>query len=155
MVFEGVGDVRNDVDELLYIEATDKDSEGVVMLTMSPDKVRCIARPATFSLDTKTMSISPQDEVVDVSALLDRQRQRERDEPVIEAVFTALSAGGMGIEKLVDEVAKQTGRGAKVSRAVIKRYCSERLEDAWALWIETRMAHNNVRHISLPPRAAG
>ena len=35
LIFEGVGDVRNDVDELLYIESTEKDASGGVMLRMA------------------------------------------------------------------------------------------------------------------------
>lgn len=154
LVFEGVGDVRNDVDELFYIEATDKDAAGIVTLTIKPDKWRCQVREATFLLDTKTMIVTASDEVVDVGGILDRQRQMERDTATIVAVREALRHGGMNIVRLTEQASKDTGIGFKATRAVIDRYAREDAADPDALWIKTYMRTNNVIHISRPPRSA-
>lgn len=154
LMFEGVGDVRNDVDELIYIDATPKDPRGIVTLTMRPDKVRSAVRDTTFELDTRTMDIRALDRVVNVAAILERQRQLEDDQPLIDAINAALAKGGMKHTELRDSVVKATGEGKTAVLRVIERYVSEEMEDSHALWIETRMRVNNVRHISLKPRPA-
>ncbi|MFN5724994.1 MAG: hypothetical protein ACK47O_14415, partial [Betaproteobacteria bacterium] len=64
-VFEGVGDVRNDVDELFYIEAIRDESSGLVTMTMKPDKWRCNVEAATFELDTRSMTMRALPQPVD------------------------------------------------------------------------------------------
>ncbi|MFM9917851.1 MAG: hypothetical protein ACKVOX_18770 [Rhizobacter sp.] len=152
LIFEGVGDVRNDVDELLYIEATDKDAGGIVTLTIKPDKVRCVVTEASFTLDTKTMQVTACDSVVDVASILEHKRRQKEDPPVIEAIRTALARGGMTITALVDTVTKQ-GFNRRQVRDVVDRYSSTHPADPEAIWIETFMKINNARHIGLKPRA--
>lgn len=154
LIFEGVGDVRNDVDELFYLSATERDPAGIVTLTITPDKVRCDVRKATFLLDTNTMIVSTSDQVVDVDAILSQQRQMEHDTPVIASVRHALRKGGMHIVKLTEHVSKEVGQGFKAVRAVIDRYGSENVEDVEAQWIKTYMRMNNAVHVSLSPKRA-
>lgn len=151
LIFEGVGDVRNDVDEMLYIEATDKDAAGVVTLTIKPDKVRCAVKEASFTLDTRTMEVTPCDSVVDVASILETQRRAADDPPVIEAVRSALTNGGMSHTELIDAVMRTAGTPRARVRDVVDRYCSTDPSDPKALWIETRMRSNNFRHIGLKP----
>ncbi|MDH3461420.1 MAG: hypothetical protein OEM00_10720 [Burkholderiaceae bacterium] len=149
-MFEGVGDVRNDVDELIYIEAADKDAMGIVTMTLRPDKWRCLVQPLTFTLDTTTMVLAPSEAVVDVASIEARRKRQEADAVVIEAVRSALAGGGMSFVSLAQEVSSSTGLGLKAAGNVISRWASSQ-PDEQALWVETRMRHRNVRHISLPP----
>ncbi|WP_298831103.1 AAA family ATPase [uncultured Piscinibacter sp.] len=152
LMFEGVGDVRNDVDELLYIEATDKDARGIRTLTIRPDKARCAVKDATFELDTNTRELRLLDRVVDVWAILHAKQQREDDEPLIDATKRALSSGGLNYTVLVDRVIADSGRSRATVERVIRRYLSDQLGDPNALWLETRLRLNNTRHIALMPR---
>lgn len=154
LVFEGVGDVRNDVDELLYIEATEKDPAGMRTMTIKPDKARCAIKEATFQLDTSTRELRLLDRVVDVSAVLREKRQREEDQALIDVVTNVLSAGGMNHTVLVDRAIKESGRSRATVDRVITRYLSDELGDPHALWLETRLRMNNSRHIALMPRVA-
>lgn len=154
LMFEGVGDVRNDVDELIYIEATDKDAAGVVTLTMKPDKVRCAIKETTFTLDTKTMRVQPLDHVVDVAALLDAQRRQQEDAELIEQIRSALDRGGLSHTDLVARVATTSGESRRAVQRVVDRYCGQETTDTSALWLETRLRLNNTRNISLPPKGA-
>lgn len=151
LIFEGVGDVRNDVDEMLYIEATDKDLLGLVNFTIRPDKVRCAIREATFALDTKTMIVSALDEVVDVASIVERQRRAKDDGPLIAQVRQTLARGGMNLTDLVERVAKEAETPRGKVRELIERYASEHATCPDALWMETRTRLNNARHISLRP----
>lgn len=154
LMFEGVGDVRNDVDELIYIDATDKDPRGVVTLTMRPDKTRCVVRETTFEIDTKCMEVRALDRVVDVAAMVEQKRQLEEDQALISCVRSALARGGMKHTELRDIVVADSGRSRKNVVSVIDRYLSYDVDDPQALWIETRFRVNNTRHISLKPRPA-
>jgi hypothetical protein len=151
VMFEGVGDVRNDVDELLYIEATEKDARGVVTLTMRPDKVRAAIKEQTFQLDTATMQVTALDHVVDVGAIERARRKRDEDRPLIDEVRRMLKPSGQNFTELRDRVMKATGLGKRPVTDVIERYMSDDLDDPRALWIETRLRVNNVRHVSLKP----
>lgn len=152
LIFEGVGDVRNDVDELIYIEATEKDANGVVTLTMRPDKVRCVVKETTFTLDTTTMQVRALDRVVDVAVLREVERRRAEDAPLIAEFRAALMPGGMNHTELMLKVRKTSGATKARAHDVFERYCSESVDDPSALWIETRFRVNNIRHISLAPR---
>lgn len=152
LIFEGVGDVRNDVDELLYFEATEKDPRGTVTVTVTPDKVRCAIEKASFEIDTFTRSVRPMDSIVDVAALVAAERRQREDAELIQAVTQELRAGGLNYTELLTRVIRATGKSKTQVREVIERYCTEDPADESGLWVETRMRLNNVRHISLPPR---
>lgn len=52
-VFEGTADLRNDVDELIYLDCYKNEPEGVLEVTTRPDKVRADLKPKTFTIDLK------------------------------------------------------------------------------------------------------
>ena len=149
LIFEGVGDVRNDVDEMLYIESTERDPTGIVTLTMRPDKVRCAIREGTFTLDTKTMEVRALDYVVDVAAIQAAQRHQAEDASLIECFTNALAKGGMKHTELIDAVLNTSDAPRRRVQEVFDRYCSITPGDSRARWIETRMRLNNTRHIAL------
>lgn len=151
-IFEGVGDVRNDVDELLYLDATEKDSGGMVTLTIRPDKVRCAVQETTFQLNTRTMEIRALDHVVNVSAMVEAKERFDDDRPLIASVRSALSSGGMNYTALLERVIEDTGRSRRTVTKLVDRYMATDPEEPKALWIETRLRTNNARHVSLKPR---
>jgi hypothetical protein len=152
-VFEGVGDVRNDVDELFYLDATEKDAWGRVTITLRPDKSRCEVKPASFTLDTTTMTVRPLDRVIDVHEQLQRKRQEEQDAEAIRAIDECLLRGGMNRTELVDKAAQSCGHGAKAIRKVLDRYSSTE-KTPQALWLVTYYRVNNTRHVSRNPLRA-
>lgn len=151
LVFEGVGDVRNDVDELFYIEAGDKDADGSVILTIKPDKARCAVREVSFRLNTTTMHAEQLPQPVDVAAMAADRRQREQDAELIDAVRATLAGGGLLHTELIKRVCADTSRSRSVVAQVVNRYLGDEPTDAAALWIETRLRVNNARHVSLKP----
>jgi len=48
LIFEGTGDLRNDVDELFYLDAEKDESKSLLRLTTRPDKVRADIKPRSF-----------------------------------------------------------------------------------------------------------
>ncbi len=85
------------------------------------------------------MELRPLDEVVDVGALLETQRRREADAPLIKQISEALPADGLSHTELVDLVAKKHDRPRQLVREVVNRYCSDNIDAANSLWIESRV----------------
>lgn len=150
LIFEGVGDVRNDVDELIYIEATEKDAQGMVTLTMRPDKVRCAIGESSFRLNTKTMQLDALEQVVDVQAIKAAQDQRREDQPVIEAIDAILANGGMNHTELIRRARDETGMSRLRVERIFERYVSSDPAAPGALWSQTR-GLANARYIARMP----
>lgn len=148
LIFEGVGDIRNDVDELIYLESTERDTTGKVVLTMTPDKVRSLVKPVSFELDTRTMELRLIDQPVDIH----RARQQREDVEAIAVVQEAIATIGMKKTALADLVAKRCGVGRRVATTMIERYSGSE-PGPGVLWLQTHMRTNNTIHISLPPVA--
>jgi hypothetical protein len=159
-IFEGVHEVRTDVDELFYIDATPKDAQGMVTLTITPDKMRCAVRETTFELDTLSMTVRALDKPIDVAAQNEAKRQMEADQPVIACISLLLKDGGMQYTALVNK-AYETGKALEsgLSRSTVKRvldqYLSKNPKDPNAKWIETKLRQNNTRLITLKADAEG
>ena len=151
LVFEGVADVRNDVDELYYIESAKDSVTGMVTLTFRLDKVRCLAVPATFRLDTATRKLTALPQVVDIKSLRRRTEQMREDAEAIEAVRRCLEGGSMQKTELIAAAALLSSAGKRRIRSVIERYCSHDPDDQHAPWFETYIRQNNVRLIGLNP----
>jgi hypothetical protein len=152
-IFEGVGDVRNDTDELIYLDSTEKDERGVKTVTLRPDKTRCAITAASFELDTTTMQVRALSTVVDVAGQLRAQHQREQDAEVIQAIDDILRASPSSVTRteLVDRASAICGHGTKSVRRVLDRYSSEDKGNGQALWLSTYMRMNNTRYITRNP----
>lgn len=150
LVFEGVGDVRNDVDELFYIDSVKDHLKGIATLTFRIDKTRCKAVPLTFELELSTLEIRPLPKVVDIKEIQKRKEQLEKDADAIKTIKQCISAGEMKKTELIALVVEQSGIGRRHIVQVVDRYSSQGTEEADALWVETYMRQNNARVLSLP-----
>ena len=131
LIFEGVGDVRNDVDELLYIESTEDKPIAVVTMTIKPDKVRCEVKETTFRLDKNTMRVMVLESVIDVAGIERRQAQLKDDADLITVVRGVLKNGAMPSTTLVAKVMSIGGVGRPTASRIINRYLgTEHLRNA-------------------------
>jgi hypothetical protein len=151
LIFEGVADVRNDVDELFYIESTKPDAHNRVLLTTTPDKQRAPVKPLTFELSIDTMTVRVLDRPVNVREIQRMEAMRDEDAPVNDAIAQAIKHTGMNRTALVELVATQTGHGAKSVGRTLDRHCTTDANSTTSLWLETRIRVNNVRHIARHP----
>lgn len=150
LIFEGVGDIRNDIDELFYIDAVDEVAGGDRLATISPDKVRCMAEACTFRLVRSTLEAvdAPLTDVAAIAAATQREKQDGHVIAAIEAILK--SRGGESQEKLVAEVAKSVGLGVTKVRAIVRDYSDQEVS-AGARWNVTRGMRNNESRVSWPP----
>ena len=137
-VFEGTGDLRADVDELIYLES-EKSADGKMIITTRPDKVRGAFEPITFEID-KDRNVS-RHEYIDVAAEAKRKERYMKDYHVIEIIREVLTDTATK-QKDVLAAAMGQGAGMRVLRRVLATYAKP---DAYRqCWIAERGFSNNV-----------
>ena len=103
LIFEGTGDLKSDVDELIYLDKV-KQPDGSLVVTTRPDKVRADIQPLTFEI-TANRTVTQKDAVVDVKNLQALSDQIERDAQLIHHIEAAI-AEGPAIQKDIFERCK-------------------------------------------------
>jgi hypothetical protein len=149
LIFEGVGDVESDCDNLIYLES-EKDAEGIRTVSTEPsDKVRGMFTPRSWKIHPDRTVEAMQD-FVDVKATAESVRQRDKDETAIEVIQAGIRAGKHKRVELLDHTTEH-----KISKrefdAVIKRYCQGQTDAKTApLWKnEKQFQHNENYYILL------
>jgi hypothetical protein len=152
-IFDGVGDTRNDVDELIYIESTIKDVNGHITFTMKPDKWRCIVNEISFKYDSSSNALTQLDESIDASRIRNSQDQLSKDDYIINLILESLGNDALPITALVHKVRKnkECRYGDKYIKGVIERYADTNPEKIVTKWYESRERQNNTRLIYAIP----
>ena len=137
-VFEGVGDVRADCDEMIYLIPTDN-TDGTKTITTQPDKVRGKFEGIAFS-------IGP-DRSVSLTGYVDpaTAQQQKRDESIIRTVMDALSAG-ITIQKNIVDQCRTAGHGKNEILRVLERHS----DPDSGLWSRSKGDHNAWVYLQVP-----
>ena len=80
-IFEGTGDLKSDVDELIYLDKV-KQPDGSLVVTTRADKTRADIQPLTFEIGPDRV-VTQKDTVVDVKNINALEEQKERDTELI------------------------------------------------------------------------
>ncbi|RNL63449.1 P-loop NTPase family protein [Zhongshania marina] len=137
-LFEGVGDVRNDVDALVYL-IPGKDTDGSDLVTTIPCKFRGDKVPITFKL-SPDRSVTLID-FVDIKA----QHQKEADTNIIDTIKTFLSNGAANQGNIVEYCQKQ-GLAIRNIRRVLDVYSTGQFQS----WCKSK-GENNAWLYALTP----
>lgn len=119
-IFEGTADLRSDVDELIYM-IPQKHDDGSLTVSTDPDKVRGKFKPLTFH-------ISPDREVTLAESFIDtarqnkRQKQKDTDLSVIDAIDRAIEANVTTQTGIVAYCKEHFGIGKRTAQGVLKRW---------------------------------
>jgi len=89
-VYEGTGDLRADVDELIYL-VPQKHPDGSMTVSTRPDKVRGDFAPITFEI-SKDRKVTRSAEHIDVSAAIELKNDIEHDDDVIKLITQRLKS---------------------------------------------------------------
>jgi hypothetical protein len=136
-IFEGTGDLRTDVDDMIYL-IHKKNADGSMTVSTEPDKVRGTFKPITFE-------ISPDREVtqadyVDVLTLKKATAQREADETIIEAVSESIQAG----EYKQTEITAYCKKSYDIGWRTVERVLNEYRFPPIQLWTRQRAFQRNA-----------
>lgn len=117
--FEGVGDIKNDPDELIYLIPKDK-PDGTKLVSTVPDKVRGEFKPITFELG-KDRSVRLLSRYQDLRVVKKREAQYEKDREGIEEILEVLRSGS----KTQNEITMAITLGRNLTRRLLKRYSGD------------------------------
>jgi len=85
-IFEGTADLRNDVDELVYLDSAMNQQTGCLEITTRPDKVRAAFKPISFSVDVRNDRA-----VTELDAVVTIRPKAERE--LLDLIMDAIRAG--------------------------------------------------------------
>lgn len=135
-IYEGTGDLRSDVDELIYF-VPEKHDDGGMTVSTEPDKTRGKFEPISFEIDEER-NVKQCEEYIDVVSKLQSEKRLDDDSAIIEAIEEAIRKGQYRQTEIVKHCHGVAGR--RVVRRVLKWY-SQKPDQRW---IEERGFENNV-----------
>ena len=107
LVYEGTGDLRADVDELIYMYPV-KNDDGSMTVSTEVDKSRGAIRNMTFEISAER-EVTQKDEFINTKEIIKQDKQKTKDSAVIAAIKEAIES--------VDE---------DVTQSQIVKHCTER-----------------------------
>ena len=150
LIYEGTGDLRADVDELIYLEPSKNDGDKTMLVSTRADKVRGTFEPITFhiSADRRVSRVG----YIDVGEEAKRSKQYAKDRPFIEAILDVLSCGdAMNQSQVVKACHDSYGSAPKQTIRVLHSYCSS--ECARHHWDkQTGFAKNAIKFTKIKGR---
>lgn len=153
-IFEGVGDVRNDVDELFYLSRSEPDANGDVLVGVELDKVRSQVRASSYKItaDREVVPVETERSVAEIKKI---QQSRKDHQEVIAYVNSHLDKHlAENLTLLAEMVRDNCGIGLNKSKSIIIEH-SGAYEDEWMIWLRTKVTINNAIRISKKaPRSA-
>lgn len=113
LIYEGTGDQRTDIDNMIYIYSAKDPKTGIISLTTEPDKVRAIIKPRSFRIHTNENL-----RVEECAELLPTITKEER--LVLEKAIVAIVGGTATTQKnLLEHLGEETPYGRDKLRAAL------------------------------------
>jgi len=137
-IFEGTGDLRTDVDDMIYMMPK-KNDDGSMTVSTKPDKVRGDYKPITFEI-SPDRQVTVLETFIDVASITQAEEQRENDATVIEAITEAIKVGKFRQTEIIDVCRENHGIGRKSAEKVLRRYRA----GPSALWKRQKAFQNNA-----------
>jgi len=140
-VFEGTGDLRADVDELIYL-IPEKRADGSMVISTKPDKVRGAFKPISFEV-TASRQVKSLNDYVDTALSRKEKEQVEKDAILIELITESIKSGKLKQKDIVSHC-KNNDIGWRSCEAVLKRYMKGNMHGFVPLWTRERTYENNA-----------
>lgn len=141
-IYEGTGDMRSDVDELIYL-LPQKHSDGTMTVTTHPDKVRGTFEPITFNI-SKDRKVTQANEPIDIQAAKTVQKSLDEDQEAIDAIKSAINSGNTTQKSIIENCAQSDISERIVKKILIKYSTNNQSRHTLpALWIKTKGDKNS------------
>jgi hypothetical protein len=115
-IFEGVGDLRNDVDDMIYFDSFLNEQTNILEVTTRPDKVRANFHPVSFHIDRKnSLKVSQVGRVINILPPDDRE--------IIETAKLAIKQGHTMQGDIIAFIKERLSIGEKKIKSKLKQYC--------------------------------
>ena len=119
-IYEGMGDVRSDVDELIYLDGSRNPDTGDLEITTRPDKVRATIHPRSFIIELPSRTVT--ESATLISILSDEEIN------LLKLVIAAIKGGSATQADIVATVISRTTMGHNAIRDALKKFTN--LSDA-------------------------
>ena len=137
-IFEGTGDLRTDVDDMIYMFPK-KNEDGSMTVSTGPDKVRGAFKPITFEISADR-EVTALDTFIDVASIKKADEQREKDATIIEAITEAIQKDQSRQTEIIGWCREHHDIGRRSTEAVLRRY----MNGGNKLWSRQRGFQNNT-----------
>lgn len=107
-IFEGTADLRNDLDELIYLDSFKNEAANTLEVTTRPDKVRAEFAPRSFTIHLPDRRVTEPLSVFNILAKDDRE--------ILNLAKDAIATGLHSQKDIVGYVESRTEHGAKKIR---------------------------------------
>lgn len=111
-IFEGTGDLRNDLDELIYLDVYKDEGNNILEVTTRPDKVRADFKPKSYQIH-----LNDDRKVVEPSSVIRIRTAEERE--ILESIKLAILDGNETQKAIVAAVQQSTTHGPKTIRRAL------------------------------------
>lgn len=150
-VFEGVGDLRNDFDELIYLIPA-RNNDGTITISTLIDKSRAALREQSF-LISKDREVTLLPNHVDTLYLDQYQRGLMEDAEAIQFILDKIKDMSKSVTDLY-AISKEENAGfsRKVLEGVLKRYCSGNCHEP--KWLSMNASTYGFKYGMINPRYA-
>ena len=116
-IYEGTADLRNDLDEMIYLDSSMNVSSNQLEITTRPDKVRAEFLPISFIID-----FNNERKVSQLNNVLKILSKEERE--LLEHITSAIVAGNHSQKSIVEDVRGKTTVSDKKIREKLLFYSS-------------------------------
>ncbi len=116
-IYEGTADLRNDLDEMIYLDSSMNVSSNQLEITTRPDKVRAEFSPISFIID-----FNNDRKVSQLNNVLKIVSNEERE--LLELITSAISAGNNSQKSIIESVRGKTTVSDKKIREKLLFYSS-------------------------------
>jgi hypothetical protein len=141
-IYEGTGDMRSDVDELIYL-IPDKQEDGSTLVSVEPDKQRARIEKMTFRID-RERNVSREKAYLDVASRQAERNQIAKDRDVIERITECLGDEEKKQSAIV-EYCKKHEISMPRTRACLNRYAGNNPEMKARFWSVRDGGANNAK----------
>lgn len=114
-IYEGTADLRNDLDELIYLDSSMNDTMNRLEITTRPDKVRAEFEPISFYID-----FDNERKVTQAENVIKIMSKEERE--LVELITEAIVAGNHSQKEIVSSVKEKTTLSDKRIREKLIAY---------------------------------
>jgi hypothetical protein len=138
LVYEGTADLRNDVDELIYLNSSKDETNNTQDITTKPDKVRASFEPVSYRI------LLGEDRKV---CLLDAPLKSisQADKELSSLIIEAISSGDDSQSAITNYVRDRSSLGINK----IRTFLIDRSKGEDALWVSTPTGSNNALRYSM------
>lgn len=122
-IYEGTGDMRADVDELIYLVPQRNDDKSMIVSTV-PDKQRGSFKPISFSIAVdRTVTILG--DVINTLAANKQAKVKIKDDPIITAINAAIEAESTSQQAIVDYCSSHHNIGERLVKTILGKYAKD------------------------------